>query len=267
MNHKDENFKYLIEHACSVLRLSHQAVKEKFKDFPVCYMQNRKDGTHSDSVEVSFDRIGASITCSTDKKDVCTLSSIYFYDKKDGDLFVNYLVKNADHYSYHKKVWIVKCDFYMELKKQYNDLHFYCCKMEDEEVEIPDANNIDFAYLIEQMYMPIGKTHSQMIEEYKELPICLMECVDNGEHSEHIRVDFDKQGISITYIFNENKEVTLTSLCLPEPSDADLFITFLLRFADRYNYMKNYWVIKNRFFLTVEKEDYCTDFICRKFSG
>lgn len=128
MNQKYEDFKYLVEQACSPLSLSHQSVKENFKYFPVCYMQDRKDGMHSDSVEVSFDRIGASITCSIDEKDICTLSSIYFYDEKDGDLFVNYLVKTADCYDYMKNHWVIKNRFFLTVEKQEHSIDFICRK-------------------------------------------------------------------------------------------------------------------------------------------
>lgn len=131
MNSKDEDFKYMVEHTCSALSLSHQAVKERYIEFPVCYMQyrKRKDGICSDSVEVSFDRIGASITFTMDAKDICFKSSVYFYEAKDGDLFIAYLVKTAEHYSYKRKIWILEGYFYTEVQEQKNGLHFYFKKL------------------------------------------------------------------------------------------------------------------------------------------
>lgn len=128
MNQKDEDFEYLVEHACSTLKLSHQSVKEKYIEYPVCYMRYRKDGTHSDSVEVSFDRIGASITFNMDRKGICDNSSIYFYEAKDGDLFIDYLVKTALYYCYKNKTWLLEGYFSMKLHNQKNGLHFYIIK-------------------------------------------------------------------------------------------------------------------------------------------
>jgi len=128
MNSKDQDFNCLVEHACSTLKQPHQAVKDKYIDFPVCYMRYRKDGTHSDSVEVSFDDIGASITFNMDRKGICDNSSIYFYESKDGDLFIDYLVKTAEHYSYKRKVWIMEGYFCAEMHEQKNGLHFYFVK-------------------------------------------------------------------------------------------------------------------------------------------
>lgn len=128
-----------------------------------------------------------------------------------------------------------------------------------------NTKNIDFGYLIEQMYMPVGETHTQVIEKYENLPMCLMECIDNGSHSEYIEVDFEKQNASVTYFFDTDKVLESTFLCLHESSDIDLFVVFLLRYADYYDYLKNHWIIKRHFLLTVEQEDSCTHFVCRKF--
>lgn len=128
-----------------------------------------------------------------------------------------------------------------------------------------NTKNIDFGYLIEQMYMPVGETYAQVLERYEDHPMCLMECIDNGKRSEQIRIDFEKQNASATCFFDKDKVLNLTSLCLHEASDVDLFVVFLLRYADHYDYIKNYWVIKKHFLLTTEQEDYCTHFICRKF--
>lgn len=128
-----------------------------------------------------------------------------------------------------------------------------------------NTKNIDFGYLIEQLYLPIGETYAQVIDRYEDLPMCLMECIDNGNHSEHIRVDFNETNSSVFYFFNKDRMLDVSSLCLQEPSNVELFVVFLLRYADSHDYIKNYWVIKDRFFLTVEQEDYCTHFICRKF--
>lgn len=129
MNQKEEDFKYLVEHACLTLSLSHQAVKEKYTVLPVCYMQYRKDGISSDSVEVSFDRIGASITFDISQENICFHASIHFYNTKDENLFIGYLSQSAD-YNYIKKGWVVDGSFFVELEEQHNGLHFYCYKKE-----------------------------------------------------------------------------------------------------------------------------------------
>nr|WP_297167053.1 hypothetical protein [uncultured Dysgonomonas sp.] len=127
-----------------------------------------------------------------------------------------------------------------------------------------NTRNIDFGYLIEQMYIAVGETHSQVLERYEDHPLCLMEYKDNGDHGEHIRVDFDEQKGSVTYFFDKDKVLELTSLCLYQPSDIELFIVFLLRYADYYDYIRNHWVINNFFYLKAVQEDYCTHFICCK---
>jgi len=125
--------------------------------------------------------------------------------------------------------------------------------------------NIDFGYLIEQMYMPLSKTHSEMIEQYKDLPMCLIECVDDGERSEQIRIDFEKENSCVYYFFNKDSIPELACLCFDEPSDTELFVVFLLRYADYYDYVKNHWVIKECFFVRVEQEENSIHFICRRF--
>ena len=131
-------------------------------------------------------------------------------------------------------------------------------------MNLMNTRNIDFGYLIEQMCVAFGETHAQVLERYKDYPMCLMEYKDNNDHGEHIRVEFDKQKGSVTYFFDDNKMLELTSLCLHQPSDIELLILFLVRYTDYYDYLKNHWVIDRCFYLTVKQEDYCTHFICQK---
>ncbi len=85
---------------------------------------------HSDSVEVSFDKIEASVTFDISQENICFHACIHFYNTKDEDLFIRYLTQSANHYSYRKKVWIVNDYFTIELEEGTNGLHFYCYKME-----------------------------------------------------------------------------------------------------------------------------------------
>jgi len=128
-----------------------------------------------------------------------------------------------------------------------------------------NTKNIFFSYLIEQSYIAIGESHSQVRERYKDFPICLMELIAGDIHTENIEVSFDEQNGSVTYHFDENRILTNTSICLYEASDTDLFIAFLQKFADSYNYIKKHWIINRLFYMTVHEMDRCTHFYCYKF--
>lgn len=264
MTQKNEDFKFLVEQACSTFRLSHRAVKEKFKGFPVCYMQHINTDTNSDSVEVSIDRIGASITCYIDENGLCSGSSIYFYEANDRDSFIYYLISETK-YCYKKKAWILDESFHIELEEQINGLHYYCCNMDNEILKKEESEYIDFSWLIKQMQSQFGKTYVEVLDRYGANPICLIECIDFDNYIECIRVDFcHEQGTSITYFFNENRELTLTSLCVPEISHVDLVVTLLHQLADYYDNLKNQWVIQKHFLVIVDQDDCCTHFLCCK---
>jgi len=129
-----------------------------------------------------------------------------------------------------------------------------------------NTKNIDFNYLTEQAYIAIGESHIQVRERYKDFPMCLMECIADGNHTEHIEISFDKKNGSVTYYFDENRILKYTSICLYELSDADLFIVFLQKFADSYNFIKKHWVINTLFYMTVHEMERCTHFYCYKFA-
>lgn len=106
-----------------------------------------------------------------------------------------------------------------------------------------NTKNIKFSYLIEQAYAPFGESHIQVKERYKDMPMCLLEHIENDIHKEHIEISFDEQNGSITYHFDKSKVFQYASICLYDSSDMDLFICFLNNFADSYNYIKKHWLI------------------------
>lgn len=129
MNQREEDFRCLVEHACSTLSLPHQVVKEKFIDSPICRMQCRKDSDFGDSVIVFFDRIKATIIISI-YEGISLQAAICFYNTKDEDLFIGYLGRSANHYDHRRKLWLVKDYYFLELDEYENGLHFNCYKME-----------------------------------------------------------------------------------------------------------------------------------------
>ena len=130
MNQKNNDFRYLVEHACSALHLSHLAIKEKYKIYPLCLIRYTEKGNLLDYVEVSFDKENASMTFIMDKEDKCYSASIHFYDPKDETLFIIFLRQYSKYYSYRKKCWILKDSIYVKINEDEDTgTHFYFYKM------------------------------------------------------------------------------------------------------------------------------------------
>lgn len=130
MNQKNNNFRHLVEHACSTLTLSHLTVKEKYKDCPRCLIHYTENGNLLDYVEVGFDNQNASMTFIMDKEDNCVSASIHFHDTKDETLFIMFLRVLSKYYDYRKKRWMLKDAFYVKID-EYEDTgtHFFFRKM------------------------------------------------------------------------------------------------------------------------------------------
>ncbi len=126
MNQKNNNFRHLVEHACSTLSLAYLAVKEKYKDYPLCLIQYMEKGSSLDYMEVSFDNQNASLTFIMNKEYICVSASIHFYDAKDETLFIIFLRVFAKYYTYRKKCWVLKDGFYVKIN-EYEDSGTHFC--------------------------------------------------------------------------------------------------------------------------------------------
>lgn len=120
MYHKNNDFEYLVNHACAALTLPHQTVKEKYIDYPICLMRYIEKGNSRDYVEVSFDSLNASVTFIIGKDDRCYSASIHFYTPKDEALFIIFLRRFSKFYNYRKKCWILKGSFYSRIEETKN---------------------------------------------------------------------------------------------------------------------------------------------------
>jgi len=129
-----------------------------------------------------------------------------------------------------------------------------------------DTKKLKFNYLIEQAYAPFGESHAQVKERYNDMPMCLLEYIEKDIHNELIEISFDEQNGSVTYHFDKNRMLEFASIYLYDSSDIDLFISFLEKFADGYNYIKKYWVINKCFYMTVHQTEYGTYFYCYKMT-
>lgn len=128
-----------------------------------------------------------------------------------------------------------------------------------------DARYIDFSYLTKQAFMRFGESYAEIRERYKDFPLRLMECIDNDFHNQNIKVRFKAQNASVTYYFDENKMLQVASIHFYNSTDVDLFISYLERFADGYNYIKKCWQINQYFYMTVCEIPPCIYFNCYKF--
>ena len=125
-----------------------------------------------------------------------------------------------------------------------------------------DTGKLDFSYLIIQAFTRFDESYSKIKERYKGFPMCLMECIDKGERTEHIRVNFDKGGAQITYSFDTNRIPLYTCICFYEPSSVDLFLSYVKSLAESYDYLKKCWFITKNFYMVVDETESGIDFYC-----
>lgn len=128
-----------------------------------------------------------------------------------------------------------------------------------------DTVNLDFSYLMAQTLVCFGESYAGIRERYKDFTLRLTECIDNDSHNRNIRVRFKAQNASVTYYFDENKMLHLASLHFYDSAAVGLFISYLERFADGYNYIKKCWIINGRFCMTVCEMHPCVYFNGYKF--
>lgn len=126
MNQKSNHFRRLVRHACSTISESHTAIKEKYKDYPVCFIQYMEKGNSLDYVEVGFDKENASLTFIMNKEDSCMSAFIHFFEPKDEVLFIVFLRGFSKYYSYRRKCWMLKDPFYVKIEEdETTGTHFF----------------------------------------------------------------------------------------------------------------------------------------------
>lgn len=126
------------------------------------------------------------------------------------------------------------------------------------------TQNIDFGYLLIQAFMYFEESYSKIRKRYKCFPVRLMECIDNGERWEHIRINFEEQGACVTFSFDRNRMPMYTCISFYKASSEDLFLSYVKRLTENYNDPAKRWFITDSFYISAEESCTGTGFYCFK---
>lgn len=98
------NFGILIENAVSVLNLTFDTIRQKYKDYPVCIMEYIEKDIYRKCFEIRFDCEQASLICRFDDDKLCNFAFIHTDNKDILKSIADYLSKNYT-YNYLKCCW------------------------------------------------------------------------------------------------------------------------------------------------------------------
>lgn len=123
MQNQNNKFEILIEEACSGLGLSYQALKDKYKNHPICLTQYIEKELDEQIVEVRFDNHLATISISFDKENNCDGLFLFFDDLKDEDSIIEYLNEGKE-YDFKSSRWIMT-NCFLKIKPSKYETAFY----------------------------------------------------------------------------------------------------------------------------------------------
>lgn len=117
-----DNFKELIEYTCSVLKLPHADIKNKFADFPMCIMDYIENGELDKSIEIRFDKLNATLTTTFDENNICNFIILHPDEVKDTEPLISYLIDYCD-YDFIKCWWTLP-NCYMKIREDKDNITF-----------------------------------------------------------------------------------------------------------------------------------------------
>lgn len=123
MQNQNNKYKPLIEEVCSMLGLTYQELKDKYRDYPICLMEYIEGNANERVIEVRFDSQEATVSISFDKEDICNASFLFFDNEADEDSFIACLIEDND-YDFKRSCWIAD-NCYLKAKPSKYGMAFY----------------------------------------------------------------------------------------------------------------------------------------------
>lgn len=123
MKNQNTKLETLLEHAWLTLGQSAEALKEKYKDYPICLMEYIENGVHEHSIEIRFDTEEATISISLDNENNCDASFLFLDSMEDEELLIDHLIDSAD-YNFRKSSFkLPSCS--LKVKETKSETCFY----------------------------------------------------------------------------------------------------------------------------------------------
>ncbi|MDU1904985.1 MAG: hypothetical protein E6772_09390 [Dysgonomonas sp.] len=119
----ENNFWLLIKTSTTILNLSFDKIRHKYKEYPICIIQHIEKDEHDKYLEIRFDYELATLTCRFDKNDICDFVFLNTDDYSTMEKLVDYLSKEYS-YNYMKSHWEVASSYakIQESKESNNEI-------------------------------------------------------------------------------------------------------------------------------------------------
>lgn len=101
-----------------------------------------------------------------------------------------------------------------------------------------------YTELIKHASSVLKLSQKQIREKYADYPICLMDYVEKGIHENSIEIRFDKEEVTLTCTFNNDKSCDSVFLFPDSDQFIEEFISYLIENYD-YNFLKNRFSLPN----------------------
>lgn len=99
-----------------------------------------------------------------------------------------------------------------------------------------------FEFLIKEACDTLGLTNQELKSKYKDLPICLMEYIENEIHEPIIEVRFDDRQATLSISFNKEDICDASFLFFDNMNDEDLFLEYVNERVD-YDFKRSRWIM------------------------
>lgn len=255
MNIRNFNFSYLVTRAIAHFGESYTGLKEKYKDYPMCLVEDIDHGVTQESIEIDFEQKNACVTYYFDANRILNSSSIRFYKPSDVDLFRSYIEKHAESYCDETKRWYISENCYITVEENKYGIYFRCFYGNH---KIMNTKTIDFGYLILLGFIHLWESHKEIKESFKNFPLIEYP----NKNLQCIKINFDKEGAYIIYYLNNENLPTFASIGFNDPSSENLFISYIQNITEQYDNQIKRWTIGRRFQITMEESRSTVNFCC-----
>lgn len=108
------------------------------------------------------------------------------------------------------------------------------------------VSKLDYTDLIGHISSMFKLPILQIKQKYADYPICLMEYFEKEVYEESIEIRFDKEEVTLTCIFNDNKECILVFLFPDEEQFIEDMVSYLSSNYG-YSYLKSRFILDSCF--------------------
>lgn len=125
MQNPENNFETLIKHVKSMLGRSYDELKRKYLSYPISLTVHvdKKENTFEQFIKIRFSEQCAITTLNFDQTEKCDAVYLFFDNRNDEDIFIEYLAESYDFY-FKENCWLIY-DCFLKVKDINDIFYFY----------------------------------------------------------------------------------------------------------------------------------------------